>query len=133
MASLVPVVMVEQTMKAAEYLNIIADEFRPCMFSVFELELDSSSITKLHIAKNGLCWSGSFDEFHLESWPANSEDSNPIQHILDVMERQLKAQELLCRDIPHLRVRCLKIWYNLPSTNYQGFVTFMARRVAAVL
>lgn len=105
LASLVLVDLVKQTVKAAENLNIIADEFRPCMFSVFEHKMDSSSITKLHIAKNGLCWTGSFDEFHVISCPANSEDFNPIQHIWDVMERQLRAQELLCRDIPDQRVR----------------------------
>ncbi|GBO06494.1 hypothetical protein AVEN_211538-1 [Araneus ventricosus] len=30
------------------------------------------------------------DERHLMSWPPNSPDLNPMEHIWDVMERQLK-------------------------------------------
>ncbi|GBO08521.1 hypothetical protein AVEN_170901-1 [Araneus ventricosus] len=47
------------------------------------------------------------DEFHLMSWPPNSPDINPMEHILDVMERQLRAQTPPCPNISTLRDLCL--------------------------
>ncbi|GBN36301.1 hypothetical protein AVEN_8075-1 [Araneus ventricosus] len=81
------------------------------------------------------------DEFHLMSWPPNSPDLNPMEHIWDVMERQLRAQTPPCPNISTLRDRCLDIWYNPSSVMYQmsknqmyqKLVASMPRRVAAVL
>ncbi|GBM00561.1 hypothetical protein AVEN_77367-1 [Araneus ventricosus] len=73
------------------------------------------------------------DEFHLMFWPANSPNHNPMEHIWDVMERQLRAQTPPCPNISTLRDRCLDIWYNLSPVMYQKLVVFMPRRVAAVL
>ncbi|GBN64101.1 hypothetical protein AVEN_20952-1 [Araneus ventricosus] len=73
------------------------------------------------------------DEFHLMSWPPNSPDLNPMEHIWDVMERQLRAQTPPCPNISTLRDRCLDIWYNLSPVMYQKLVASMPRRVVAVL
>ncbi|GBL87094.1 hypothetical protein AVEN_218784-1 [Araneus ventricosus] len=73
------------------------------------------------------------DEFHLMSWPPNSPDLNPMEHIWDVMERQLRAQTLPCPNISTLRDRCLDIWYNLSPITYQKLMASMPWRVAAVL
>ncbi|GBM76974.1 hypothetical protein AVEN_161457-1 [Araneus ventricosus] len=42
------------------------------------------------------------DEFHLMSWPPNLPDLNPMEHIWDVMERQLRAQTSPCPNILQL-------------------------------
>ncbi|GBM02822.1 hypothetical protein AVEN_52005-1 [Araneus ventricosus] len=73
------------------------------------------------------------DEFHLMSWPPNSPDLNPMEHIWDVMERQLKVQTLTCPNISTLRDHSSDIWYNLSLVMYQKLVASMPRRVAAVL
>ncbi|GBM45216.1 hypothetical protein AVEN_63828-1 [Araneus ventricosus] len=73
------------------------------------------------------------DEFHLTSWPPNSPDLNPMEHIWDVMEWQLRAQTPPCPNISTLRDRCLDICYNLSPVMYQKLVASMPRRVAAVL
>ncbi|GBL76931.1 hypothetical protein AVEN_12607-1, partial [Araneus ventricosus] len=39
----------------------------------------------------------------------NSPDLNPMEHIWDVMERQLRAQTPPCPNISTLRDRCLDI------------------------
>ncbi|GBN36960.1 hypothetical protein AVEN_127471-1 [Araneus ventricosus] len=67
------------------------------------------------------------------SWPPNSPDFNPMEHIWDVMERQLRAQTPPCPNISTLRDRCLDIWYNLSPVMYQKLVASIPRRVAAVL
>ncbi|GBM40590.1 hypothetical protein AVEN_178570-1 [Araneus ventricosus] len=48
-------------------------------------------------------------EFHLMSWPPISPDTNPMEHIWDVMQRQLRAETAPCRNISTLRDRCLDI------------------------
>ncbi|GBN71600.1 hypothetical protein AVEN_44011-1 [Araneus ventricosus] len=52
------------------------------------------------------------DEYHLMSWPPNSTDHNSMEHIWDVIERQLRAQTPPYPNISTLRDRCLDIWYN---------------------
>ncbi|GBM80976.1 hypothetical protein AVEN_156793-1 [Araneus ventricosus] len=73
------------------------------------------------------------DEFHLMSWPPNSSDRNPMEHIWNVMERQLRAQTPPSPNISTLRDRCLDIWYNLSPVMYKNLVACMPTRVAAVL
>ncbi|GFT49429.1 transposase domain containing protein [Nephila pilipes] len=72
-------------------------------------------------------------EFQLMSWPPNSPDLNPIEHIWDVMGRQLRVQRPPIRNISDLRDRCLNIWYNLSPVIYQGLEASMQRLVEAVL
>ncbi|GBM51956.1 hypothetical protein AVEN_194253-1 [Araneus ventricosus] len=64
---------------------------------------------------------------------SNSPDLNPMEHIWDVMERQLRAQTPPCPNISTLRDSCLDIWCNLSPVMYQKLVASMPRRVAAVL
>ncbi|GBN05507.1 Transposable element Tc1 transposase [Araneus ventricosus] len=120
-AALGPAVVVEQTMKAADYLNIIADQLSPYMAFVFPtgngiFQQDKAPCYKVRIV---LEWFEKHtDEFHLMSWPPNSPDLNPMEHIWDVMERQLRAQTSPCPNISTLRDRSLDIWYNLSPVMY---------------
>ncbi|GBO08807.1 hypothetical protein AVEN_107584-1 [Araneus ventricosus] len=120
-AALGPVVVVEHTMKAAIYLNIIAHRLHPYMAFVFPtgngiFQQDNATCHKARIV---LEWFEEHtDEFHLMFWPPNSLDLNPMEHILDVMERQLRARTTL-------RDRCLDIWYNMSPVMYQTFMASM--------
>ncbi|GFY19727.1 transposase domain containing protein [Trichonephila clavipes] len=67
------------------------------------------------------------------SWPSNSPDLKQIEHISDVMGRQLRVQRPPIHNISDLRDRCLNIWNNLSSAIYQGLVASMPWRVEAVL
>ncbi|GBN14063.1 hypothetical protein AVEN_211593-1 [Araneus ventricosus] len=87
------VVVVEQIMKAVNYLNIIADQWHLYLAFVFPtgngiFQEDNGPCHKSWIV---LEWFEEHtDEFHLMSWPPNSADLNPMEHILYVVERQLK-------------------------------------------
>ncbi|GBM22810.1 hypothetical protein AVEN_226480-1 [Araneus ventricosus] len=99
-------------MKAANYLNIIADQLHPYMAFVFQtgngIFLQNSA--PCHKARIVLEWFEEHtDEFHLISWPPNSPDLNPVEHIWDVMERQFRAQTPPCPNISTLCDRCLDI------------------------
>ncbi|GBL96679.1 hypothetical protein AVEN_89354-1, partial [Araneus ventricosus] len=52
------------------------------------------------------------------SWPPNSPDLNPMEHMWDVMERQLRAQTPPCPNISTLHDLFLDIWYNLSPVMY---------------
>ncbi|GBM92150.1 hypothetical protein AVEN_202721-1 [Araneus ventricosus] len=122
-------------MKAANNLNIIADQLHPYIAFVFPTEngVFQQDNALCHKARIVLEWFKEHtDEFHLKSWSPNSRDLNPMEHIWDVMERQLRAQTPPCPNISTLRDRCLDIWYNLSPVMYQKLVA-MPRRVAAVL
>ncbi|GFU03065.1 transposable element Tc1 transposase [Trichonephila clavipes] len=111
-ASLGLVVVVEQTMNATGYLNIIADQLHPYMTSVFPagngmFEQENAPCYK---AKIVLEWFQEHAELQLMSLPPNSPDLNPIEHIWDVMGRQLRVQRPPIRNISDLRDRCLNIW-----------------------
>ncbi|GBN88433.1 Transposable element Tc1 transposase [Araneus ventricosus] len=124
-AALGPVDVVEQTMKAANYPNIIADQLHPSMAFVFQTGngIFQKDNAPCHKARIVLEWFEELtDEFHLMSWPPNSPDLNPMEHIWDVMERQLRAQTPLCPNISTLRDRCLDIWYNLSPVKHQKLV-----------
>ncbi|GBN87022.1 hypothetical protein AVEN_50406-1 [Araneus ventricosus] len=111
-AALEPVVVAEQTMIAANYLNIIADQLHLYMAFVFPtgngiFQQDNASCHKARIV---LEWFEEHtNEFQLMSWPPNSPDLDPMEHIWDVMDRQLRAQTPPCQNISTLRDRCLGI------------------------
>ncbi|GBN45200.1 Transposable element Tc1 transposase [Araneus ventricosus] len=134
-AALGPVVVVEQTLKAENYLNI-ADQLHPYTAFVFPTRngIFQQDNAPCHKARIVLEWFQEHTyEFHLMPWPPNSPDLNPMEHICDVMERQLRAETPPCSNISTLRDRCLDIWYNLPPVMYQKLVASIPRRVAAVL
>ncbi|GBL76575.1 hypothetical protein AVEN_274111-1 [Araneus ventricosus] len=58
-AALGPVDVVEQTMKAAKYLNIIADQLHPYMAFVFPTGNGIFQQDNAHVTRLGLCWSDS--------------------------------------------------------------------------
>ncbi|GBO00817.1 Transposable element Tc1 transposase [Araneus ventricosus] len=124
-AVLGPVVVAEQTMKAANYLNIIADQLHPYMVFVFPtgngiFQQDNAPCHKDRIV---LEWFEEHTyEFYLMSWPPNSPDLNPMEHIWDVTERQLRDQTPPCPNISTLRDRCLDISYNMSPVMYQKLV-----------
>ncbi|GBM34427.1 Transposable element Tcb2 transposase [Araneus ventricosus] len=136
-AFLVPLVVVERIMKAAYYLNIIADQLHPYLAFVFPtgngiFQQDNAPCHKARIVLE--CFEEHTDEFHLMSWPPISPDLNLMEHIWVVMERQLRAQNHhVGPNISTLRDRCLDIWYNLSPVTYQKLVASRSRRVATVL
>ncbi|GBN96493.1 hypothetical protein AVEN_43007-1 [Araneus ventricosus] len=87
-------------MKAANYLNITADQFHPYIVFPTGNGIFQQDNAPCHKARIVLEWfEEHIDEFNLMSWPPNSADLNPIMQIWDVMEWQLRAQTLTCPNL----------------------------------
>ncbi|GBN64100.1 hypothetical protein AVEN_20951-1 [Araneus ventricosus] len=75
-----PVVVVEQTIKVANYLTIIADYMAfvfPTGNGIFQQ--DNAPCHKVRFVWEW--FEEHTDEFHLMSWPPNSPDLNPMEHV----------------------------------------------------
>ncbi|GFU85300.1 transposase domain containing protein [Trichonephila clavipes] len=123
--------VVENTMNATGYLNIIADQLHPYMASVFPARYGKfqQDNNPCHKAKIVLEWFQEQNaEFQLTSWPPNSPDLYEIEHIWYVMGRQFRVQRPPIHNISIFRDRCLNIWCNLSPAIYQGLVASMPRR-----
>ncbi|GFV47576.1 DDE_3 domain-containing protein [Trichonephila clavipes] len=115
--SLGPLFIVEQTGKAADYMSIIADQLHLHMASVLKLDSkwkwiqeDNVPCHKNQIDREWLREHN--DEFQLMSWPPNSPDLNPIDHIWAFIERKFRDLAPPSRNILTLPYHCLGIWYS---------------------
>ncbi|GBM53193.1 Transposable element Tc1 transposase [Araneus ventricosus] len=122
-AAMGPVVVVERTMKAVNYLSIIADQLHLYMEFVFptgnrSFQQDNAPCHKARIV---LEWFEEHtDEFHLMSWPPNSPDINPMEHIWNrtiygfiIDHREFFTASELLPDWPTKRFRPLSLTVNM--------------------
>jgi len=73
------------------------------------------------------------NEFTVLKWPPQSPDLNPIEHLWDVVERELRALDVHHTNLHQLQDAILKIWANISKECSQYFVESMPRRIKAVL
>ncbi len=68
------------------------------------------------------------NEFTLLKWSPQSPDLNPIEHLCDVVER-----EICIMDVKQLRDAIMTIWTKISEECFQHLVEAMPRRIQAVL
>ncbi|KAG2455504.1 TCB1 transposase, partial [Polypterus senegalus] len=73
------------------------------------------------------------NEFTVLKWPPQSPDLNPIEHLWDVMERELRALDVHPTNLHQLQDSILSIWANISKECFQHLVESMPRRIKAVL
>ena len=85
-----------------------------------------------HVSKKAKTW---FQEngFKVLSWPAQSPDLNPIEHLWDHLKRKLGAYDKPPGGILELWDRVEKEWNEIDASVCQGLIESMPRRVEAVL
>ncbi|KAF7641916.1 hypothetical protein LDENG_00268470 [Lucifuga dentata] len=71
-------------------------------------------------------------EFKVLTWPPNSPDLNPIQHLWDVLEKQVRSMEVPPRNLQDLKDLLLMSWCQIPG-HLQRSMESMPPRVRAVL
>jgi len=79
-------------------------------------------------------WSLEHDnEFTVLKCPPQSPDLNPIEHLWNVVERELRALDVHPTNLNQLQDAVLSIWANISKECFQHLVESMPRRIKALL
>ncbi len=73
------------------------------------------------------------NEFTLFKWPPQSPDLNPIEHLWDVVEREIRIMDVQRTNLQQLRDAIMTIWTKIPEECFQHLVESMLSRTVAVL
>ncbi len=73
------------------------------------------------------------NEFTLLKWPPQSPDLNPIEHLWDVVEREIWIMDVQPTNLQQLRDAIMSIWTKISEECFQHLVQSMPRRIKAVL
>ena len=85
-----------------------------------------------HTSKKAQTWFKD-NGFKVLSWPAQSPDLNPIEHLWNHLKRRLAGYETAPSGMLELWERVEKDWYKIGAEVCQNLIESMPRRVAAVL
>ncbi len=131
-----PLVPIEHRLNATAYLSIVADNVHPFMTTVYPssdgyFQQDNAPRHKAQIISD---WFLEHDnEFTLLKWPLQSPDLNPIEHLWDVVEREIHIMDVQPTNLQQLRDAIMSIWTKISEVCFQHLVESMQRRITAVL
>ncbi|KAK0141886.1 Transposable element Tcb2 transposase [Merluccius polli] len=129
-------VPIEHRVKATDYLSIVADHVHPFMTTVYPssdgyFQQDNAPCHKARIISD---WFLEHDnEFTVLKWPPQSPDLNPIEHLWDVVEREIRIMDVQLTNLQQLRDAIMSIWTKLSEECFQYLVESVPRRIKAVL
>ena len=66
-------------------------------------------------------------------WPGQSPDMNPIEHLWDELERQIRAKENHPKNLRELELLLQECWSQIRSEVYQKLVSSMENRIKEVI
>ncbi len=72
-------------------------------------------------------------EITLLKWPPQSPDLNPIEHLWDVVEREIHIMDVQPTNLQQLRDAIMSKWTKISEECYQHLVKSLPRRITAVL
>ncbi len=132
-----PILPTEHCLNATAYLSIVDDHIHPFMTTVYHLlmyfQQDTAPCHKAQIISD---WFLEHDnEFTLLKWPPQSPDLNPIEHLWDVVEREIHIMDVqpTLSNLQQLRDDIMSIWTKISEECLQHLVESMPRRIKAVL
>ncbi len=126
-----PLVPIEHCLNATAYLSIVADHVHPFMTTVYpssdgSFQKDNAPCHKAQIISD---WFLEHDnDFTLLKWPPQSPDLNPIEHLWDVVERDIHIMDVQPKNLQQLRDAIMSIWAQISEECFQHLVEFMPRR-----
>ncbi len=134
--TLSPLIPIEHRLNVTAYLSIVADHVHPFMTTVYPssdgyFQQDNAPCHKAQIISN---WFLEHDnEFTLLKWPPQSPDLNPIEHLWDVVEREIRILDVQLTNLQQLRDAIMTIWTKISEECLQHLVESMPQIIKAVL
>ncbi|KFM75978.1 Transposable element Tcb1 transposase, partial [Stegodyphus mimosarum] len=133
--SLGSLIIVEGTMDQYKYASVLADHVHPYMRIVFPQDdgIFQQDNARCHTAASVRAWFEEHqDEFTVLPWPANSPDLNPIEHLLDHLDRVVRAMDPQPRNLAQLATALESAWLNIPENTFRDLCDSLPARLAAV-
>ncbi len=129
-------VPIEHRLNATGFLSIFADHVHPFMTTVYPssdgyFQQDNARCHKAQIISD---WFLEHDnEFTLLKCPPQSPDLNPIEHLCDVVEREIHIMNVQPTNLQQLPDNIMSICTKISEKCFQNLVESMPRRIKAVL
>ncbi len=126
---------IEGKMDAELYTTILGDELLNTL-EWFDLDVEDVYFQQdndpKHTSKMAKKW---FEDhgFKVLTWPAQSPDLNPIEHLWNYLKRKLNEYEISPKSLHKLWERVEKEWEAIPKSFVQDLIASMPRRCAAVV
>ncbi|KAK3511397.1 hypothetical protein QTP70_007233 [Hemibagrus guttatus] len=123
-----PAVHVDVTLTRTTYLSTVTVYVHPFMETVFPdgCGLFQQDNAPCHKAKMVQEW---FDEHKNKSemltWPPNSSDLNPIKHLWDVLDKQVRSMEAPPCNLEDIKDLLLTSWCQIPQHTFRDLVESM--------
>lgn len=129
-----PLVRLEGKITAVVYINMLENFLLPYMDTLDNQEnyIFQEDNAPIHTARVVKDWKSENDINSLP-WPAQSPDLNPIEHLWDELERQVRAHKPLPKNREDLWQILQEEWSKINASKYQNLVSSLPRRVAAVI
>ncbi len=72
------------------------------------------------------------NEFTLLKWPPQSPDLNPIEHLWDVVKREIHIMAVQLTNLQQLRDAIVSVWTKISEERFPHLVESLPRRIKAV-
>ncbi len=132
-----PLVPIEHRLNATVYLSIVADHVHPFMTTVYHLlmyfQQDNASCHKAQIISDWFLEHDNETMSTLLKWPPQSPDRNPIEHLWDVVEREILIMDVQTTNLQQLCDAIMTIWTKISEECFKHLVEPMTRRIKTVL
>ncbi len=118
-------VPIEHCLNATAYLSIVADHVHPFMTTVYTssdgyFQQNNAPCHKAQIISD---WFLEHDnEFTLLKWPPQSPDLSPIEHLWDVVEREIHVMDVQPTNLQQLRDAIMSICSKMSDECFQHLV-----------
>ncbi|GBL77592.1 Transposable element Tc3 transposase [Araneus ventricosus] len=124
-------VLVPDSVNAIRHVELLGDHLHPFMLychphgnGVFQQDNCTSHRSRLDEHSSDLS---------VMNWPPRSPDLNPIEHLWDVLEKDVKAHHTTPATLTELWTPLADVWQAIPVERFPKLVESMPRRVAAVI